>query len=133
MVDDIDGSGFGEDGESIHYAVDGVEYVIDLKDEHAKELRETFEYYIAHFTRVGGRMHSADRPGNPTAGKWPRGERRRSAPGRASRATSSPPEDVSQPRSSRPSTPPTDGLARPPVSEQEHVPPRPREICLQDR
>ena len=41
MVDDIDGTVFGEDGESIHYAVDGVEYVIDLKDEHAKELLMT--------------------------------------------------------------------------------------------
>lgn len=48
LVDDIDGTAFGEDGESISYAVDGVEYVIDLKDEHAKELRETFEYYISH-------------------------------------------------------------------------------------
>ena len=74
MVDDIDGTAFGEDGVSIHYAVDGVEYVIDLKDEHAKELRETFEYYIAHSTRVGGRKHRADRPGNPTAGKRTRDE-----------------------------------------------------------
>ncbi|MFE5702173.1 Lsr2 family protein [Rhodococcus koreensis] len=74
MVDDIDGTAFGGDGESIHYAVDGVEYVIDLKDEHAKELRETFEYYIAHSTRVGGRKHRSDRPGNPTAGKRTRDE-----------------------------------------------------------
>jgi hypothetical protein len=73
MVDDIDGTAFGEDGESIHYAVDGVEYVIDLKDD-AKELRETFEYYIAHSTRVGGRKHRSDRPDNATAGKRPRGE-----------------------------------------------------------
>ncbi|MGW4332039.1 histone-like nucleoid-structuring protein Lsr2 [Rhodococcus koreensis] len=45
-----------------------------LRDEHAKELRETFEYYIAHSTRVGGRKHRADRPGNATAGARPRGE-----------------------------------------------------------
>jgi hypothetical protein len=74
LVDDIDGTVFGADGESIHYAVDGVEYVIDLKDEHAKELRETFEYYIAHSTRVGGRKHRADRPANPTTAKRQRGE-----------------------------------------------------------
>ncbi|MFE7420011.1 Lsr2 family protein [Rhodococcus sp. NPDC057529] len=73
MVDDIDGTAIGEDGESIHYAVDGVEYVIDLKDEHAKELRETFEY-IDHSTRVGGCKHRTDRPGNATAGKRPRGD-----------------------------------------------------------
>ncbi|MFD9664415.1 Lsr2 family protein [Rhodococcus sp. NPDC059968] len=65
LTDDIDGTVFGEDGESISYAVDGVEYGIDLKDEHAKELRETFEYYIAHSTRVGGRKHRADRQVNP--------------------------------------------------------------------
>ena len=53
LVDDIDGTVFGDDGESISYAVNGVEYVIDLKDEHARELRETFEYYIAHATPVG--------------------------------------------------------------------------------
>ena len=75
MVDDIDRTAFGEDGESIHYAVDGIEYVIDLKDEHAKELRETFDYYITHSTRVGGRKHRSDRPANPTtAGRRPRGE-----------------------------------------------------------
>ena len=74
MVDDIDGTIFGEDGESIHYAVDGVEYVIDLKDEHAKELRETFEYYIEHSTRVGDRKHRSDRPAKPSTGKRPRSE-----------------------------------------------------------
>ncbi|MFD7008071.1 Lsr2 family protein [Rhodococcus jostii] len=74
MVDDIDGTAFGADGESIHYAVEGVEYVIDLKDEHAKELRETFEYYIAHSTKVGGRKHRAGRPGTPATGKKGRRE-----------------------------------------------------------
>ena len=62
VVDDIDGTVFGDDGESIHYAVDGVEYVIDLKDEHARELRETFEYYIDHSTPVGGRKHRSAAP-----------------------------------------------------------------------
>ncbi|MFC0447041.1 histone-like nucleoid-structuring protein Lsr2 [Rhodococcus jostii] len=74
MVDDIDGTAFGENGESIHYAVDGVEYVIDLKDEHAKEIRETFEYYIAHSTRVSGRKHRSDRPGNANVVKRPSDE-----------------------------------------------------------
>ncbi|MEN0134891.1 MAG: Lsr2 family protein [Rhodococcus sp. (in: high G+C Gram-positive bacteria)] len=74
LVDDIDGTVFGEDGESISYAVEGVEYAIDLKEEHAKELREIFEYYTAHSTRVGGRKHRADRPANPASAKRPRGE-----------------------------------------------------------
>ena len=46
----------------IGYTFDGVEYQIDLKDEHAREFRETLEYYIAHSTRVGGRKHRSDRP-----------------------------------------------------------------------
>jgi hypothetical protein len=71
---EIDGTMFGDDGESISYTVDGVEYVIDLKDEHAKELREIFEYYTAHSTRVGGRKHHADRPANPAVRKQRRGE-----------------------------------------------------------
>jgi hypothetical protein len=70
MVDDVDGTVFGDDGESIHYAVEGVEYVIDLKDEHAKELRETFEYYIAHSTRVGGRKLLSMSSGGGHPG-WP--------------------------------------------------------------
>ncbi|UOT08440.1 Lsr2 family protein (plasmid) [Rhodococcus opacus] len=74
MVDDIDGTVFGDDGESINYAVDGVEYVIDLKDEHATELRETFEYYIAHSTRVGGRKHRSDRQANPATARRSPGE-----------------------------------------------------------
>ncbi|MFD7010687.1 Lsr2 family protein [Rhodococcus jostii] len=74
MVDDIDGTVFGHDGQSISYAVDGVEYVIDLKDEHANELRETLEYYIAHSTRVGGRKHRSDRQVNPATARRPSGE-----------------------------------------------------------
>lgn len=37
LVDDIDGTVFGEEGEKITFAVNGVEYEIDLKDEHASE------------------------------------------------------------------------------------------------
>ncbi|MDH6287994.1 histone-like nucleoid-structuring protein Lsr2 [Rhodococcus opacus] len=75
MVDDIDGTAFGDDGESIRYAVEGVEYVIDLKDEHAKELRETFEYFIAHSTRVGGPKHRSDRQVvNPATARRSSGE-----------------------------------------------------------
>ncbi|MGW4336667.1 histone-like nucleoid-structuring protein Lsr2 [Rhodococcus koreensis] len=74
LVDDIDGTDFGEDGESISYGLDGVEYVIDLKDEHAKEFREVLDYYIAHSIRVGGRKHRSDRPANPTTARRPRGE-----------------------------------------------------------
>ena len=74
LVDDIDGTEFGADGESIGYTFDGVEYQIDLKDEHAKEFRETLEYYIAHSTRIGGRKHRSDRAVNPGVAKRQPGE-----------------------------------------------------------
>lgn len=54
--------------------IDGVEYVIDLKDEHATELREMFEYYIAHSIRVGGRKHRADRSATPVPARRPSNE-----------------------------------------------------------
>jgi hypothetical protein len=40
LVDDIDGTVCGEVGERISFAVKGVEYDIDLKDEHAREFRK---------------------------------------------------------------------------------------------
>jgi hypothetical protein len=52
LVDDIDGTVFGEEGEKITFAVNGVEYEIDLKDEHASEFRKQIGYFIEHATRV---------------------------------------------------------------------------------
>jgi hypothetical protein len=51
LVDDIDGTVFGEEGEKITFAVNGVEYEIDLKDEHAREFHEQVGYFIEHATR----------------------------------------------------------------------------------
>ena len=65
LVDDIDGTVFGDAGESIAYAVDGVEYEIDLKDEHAKEFRDALDYCIAHSRRLGGRKRRSDRVTDP--------------------------------------------------------------------
>ena len=65
LVDDIDGTVFGDEGESINYAVDGVEYEIDLKTEHAKEFRDALDYWIAHSRRVGGRKRRLNRVTDP--------------------------------------------------------------------
>ena len=65
LVDDIDGTVFGDEGESINYAVDGAEYEIDLKDEHAKEFRDALDYWIAHSRRAGGRKRRANRVTDP--------------------------------------------------------------------
>ncbi|MHA4854808.1 Lsr2 dimerization domain-containing protein [Rhodococcus sp. MSC1_016] len=51
LVDDIDGTVFGDEGEKITFAVNGVEYEIDLKDEHASEFHRKIGYFIEHATR----------------------------------------------------------------------------------
>ena len=56
LVDDIDGSVIDdESGETIEFAVNGVEYVIDLKAKNATEFHRKLDYYVGHSTRVGGR------------------------------------------------------------------------------
>jgi hypothetical protein len=52
LTDDIDGS---KADTTVGFALDGVEYEIDLTDEHADALRETLQYWIAPATRIGGR------------------------------------------------------------------------------
>jgi hypothetical protein len=52
LVDDIDWTVFGEEGEKITFAVNGVEYEIDLKDEHAREFHKQVGYFIEHATRA---------------------------------------------------------------------------------
>lgn len=56
LVDDIDGSIIDDkSGETIGFAVNGVEYEIDLKAKNATEFHRKLDYYIEHATRVGGR------------------------------------------------------------------------------
>ena len=62
LVDDIDGTVFGEDGESITFSVNGVDYEIDLKDKHATKFHNQIGFFIEHATRVGGRKRRSDRP-----------------------------------------------------------------------
>lgn len=56
LIDDIDGSEIdGASGETIEFAVNGVEYSIDLKAKNANEFHKKLDYYIGHATRIGGR------------------------------------------------------------------------------
>ncbi|MEH0934369.1 histone-like nucleoid-structuring protein Lsr2 [Micromonospora psammae] len=50
LVDDLDG---GDADETVKFALDGVQYEIDLSNSNAAKLREAFAQYIAHGTRVG--------------------------------------------------------------------------------
>jgi hypothetical protein len=70
LIDDIDGSAIDDGaGESIEFAVNGVEYVIDLKTKNANEFHRKLDYYIEHATRVGGRRRKPAAAGTAPAAK----------------------------------------------------------------
>jgi hypothetical protein len=56
LVDDLDG---GKADESVTFALDGVEYVIDLSTDNAERLRDVLAEYVGHGRRVGGRKQRA--------------------------------------------------------------------------
>jgi hypothetical protein len=51
FLDDIDG---GAAEGTVHFALDGTDYEIDLNREHSYELRATLAKYIEHARRAGG-------------------------------------------------------------------------------
>ncbi len=51
FIDDIDG---GEAAGTVRFALDGVEYEIDLSIEHTDELHTALGKYIGHARKVGG-------------------------------------------------------------------------------
>ena len=67
LVDDIDGA---DAAETVSFALDGVDYEIDLSEKHASELRNAFSLYVGHARRTGGRRKSGRRA-------WTRRRRRR--------------------------------------------------------
>ena len=58
LVDDIDGT---DASETVSFAIDGVDYEIDLSEEHAANLREAVSIYIGHARRTGGRRKGRGR------------------------------------------------------------------------
>ena len=64
LVDDIDGSTADE---TVTFALDGISYEIDLTEEHAKALRESFAEWVGHARRSGGRKTPARRGGTARA------------------------------------------------------------------
>jgi hypothetical protein len=55
LVDDIDGN---DAVETVTFALDGVEYEIDLSADNANKLRDSLSLYIGHGRRTGGRRRS---------------------------------------------------------------------------
>jgi hypothetical protein len=53
LIDDIDG---GKAAETIRFAIDGVEYEIDLSARNAGRLRKALDEFVANGRRVGGRQ-----------------------------------------------------------------------------
>ena len=58
FIDDIDG---GEAAGTVRFALDGVEYEIDLSTEHADELHTALGKYVGHARKVGGTSRRAAR------------------------------------------------------------------------
>lgn len=56
LIDDLDGEPIDFGGETISFAVNGVEYTIDLNDKNATEFHRKLDYYIRYATKVGGRQ-----------------------------------------------------------------------------
>jgi hypothetical protein len=52
VTDDLDGS---KAEETVHFALDGTEFEIDLSKAHAKDLRDTLEPYLSAARKTGGR------------------------------------------------------------------------------
>ncbi|PPF68531.1 hypothetical protein C5E16_06580 [Clavibacter michiganensis] len=68
LVDDLDGTVLGDDGSTVSFSVDGVDYEIDLGAGHADELRKAFAPFIAAGRKAaGGRRGPAPRPLSKTA------------------------------------------------------------------
>lgn len=60
LVDDIDGSPIKSGkGETIGFAVDGVDYEIDLGTKNAKEFRKQLDYWTGYATKLNGRTKKA--------------------------------------------------------------------------
>lgn len=56
LIDDIDGS---EASETVKFSYQGVDYEIDLSERHGKALDESFQEWIEHARRIGGRRSSS--------------------------------------------------------------------------
>nr|NLD40542.1 Lsr2 family protein [Actinomycetales bacterium] len=52
LVDDVDG---GDANETVSFALDGIQYEIDLNEGNASELRNSLERWISSARRVAGR------------------------------------------------------------------------------
>lgn len=67
LVDDLDGTE-AADVTTVHFALDGVAYAIDLTDANATALRDSLADFVEAGRRVGGRIKRSGRPAASTPG-----------------------------------------------------------------
>ncbi|WP_433608394.1 histone-like nucleoid-structuring protein Lsr2 [Prescottella agglutinans] len=77
IFDDLDGKKIESGGETIDFSLGAVEYSIDLRDEHAAELRKLLGGYARRARRIGGRkqwaaLAPASDNGLPEVRRWAR-------------------------------------------------------------
>lgn len=53
LIDDVDGS---DASETVSFALDGVNYEMELSEENAEKLREAFSPWVGNARRVSGRL-----------------------------------------------------------------------------
>ena len=66
LVDDIDGT---KAEETVSFAIDGIEYEIDLSKQNASNLRKGLDEYVSKGRRTGGRAKRGPAKGRPGADK----------------------------------------------------------------
>lgn len=59
FVDDISGDEVASDGDTVQFALDGVQYEIDLTAANAAKLRDALQTYIEHGRRTSGQKATA--------------------------------------------------------------------------
>jgi hypothetical protein len=65
FIDDIDG---GAAESTVHFALDGTDYEIDLNAKHTEELRNSLASYVSHARKVGGTSRRTSRTRRSNAG-----------------------------------------------------------------
>jgi hypothetical protein len=66
LIDDLDGTSIDEDGQTVPFALDGVDYEIDLSAKNAEALRAALADFVPNARRVGrktGRAGQRSRAG----------------------------------------------------------------------
>ncbi|MEV5542067.1 Lsr2 family protein [Saccharopolyspora shandongensis] len=64
LVDDVDGTTADS---TVEFALDGVNYSIDLSTKNATKLRDSLASFVANAQRTGGRKRTVAKPGKPAA------------------------------------------------------------------